>query len=277
VPVIEDFARLYMRRVADGPLLALGADELAAHVISIYHFAYDRGLNPVSVRVFNPTPDDHGYTAKGTVVEISTEDRPFLIDSVTGEIQDHNVTVDHVTHPVIGTIRDDDGGILEVTPARHADVRESVQHYQLGRVLSSPEREKLHEGIVSTLGDVRKVVEDFEPLKASILRMIDLVRAGSSRYSDTKIASAEAFLQWLLDLNFVFLGYREYEITEVDGAPSLGVVKGSGLGILRGKKRSAYRTPVPLADLPDELRKRYESGDCWSSPRRTARRRCTDE
>jgi len=140
-------------------------------------------------------------------------------------------------------------------------VRESVEHYQLGRVLSSPEREKLHEGIVSTLGDVRKVVEDFEPLKASILRMIDLVRAGSSRYSDTKIASAEAFLQWLLDLNFVFLGYREYEITEVDGAPSLGVVKGSGLGILRGKKRSAYRTPVPLADLPDELRKRYESGD----------------
>ncbi len=259
--VVQEFARLYMRRVHDGPLLQLNADELATHIISVFHFANDRGLNPIAVRVFNPSQEEDGYTTEGTVVEVSTLDRPFLVDSVTGEIQDHNVTVHHVAHPVIGTSRDDDGNLLAVTPARDAAIRESVQHYQLDRSLGSGQREQLHDDIVRTLGDVRRVVEDFEPLKGRILRMIELVRAASSRYSDGEVASAESFLQWLLDLNFIFLGYREYKIDDVDGVSCLSVVPDSGLGILRGKENSAYRTPVPMTDLPEELRSRYESGD----------------
>ncbi len=259
--VVEQFARFYMRRVHDGPLLRLTADELGDHIIGLFHFASERGLNPISVRVFNPTLEDHGYAAAGTIVEVSTADRPFLVDSVTGEIQSHNVTVEHVTHPVIGTVRDEDGALVDVMPARGAETRESVQHYQLDRRLSSLERTQLHDGVVATLQDVRRVVEDFDPLKGRILRMIDLVRQAGTRYDEDEVAAAETFLQWLLDLNFIFLGYREYEIKDADGVNSLSVVPDSGLGILRGKKHSAYRKPVAMADLPGELRARYETGD----------------
>ncbi len=261
VDVVQNFARLYMRRVNDGPLFRLSDDELADHIIGVFHFANDRGLNPVAVRVFNPALDEHGYTGNGTVVEVSTVDQPFLVDSVTSEIQSHDISVAHVTHPVIGTIRDKDGNLTEVTPARDAPDRESVQHYQLDRLLSSQERHQLHDDVIRTLSDVRRVVEDFDPLKGRILRMIELVRRSTSRYEEEEIVAAESYLQWLLDLNFVFLGYREYEIKEIDGQDSLSVVPESGLGLLRGKKQSAYLTPVPMADLPDELRTRYESGD----------------
>ena len=134
--VVKDFARIYLRRVHDGPLTKLPGDQLAAHVGGIFRFASDRGLNPVSVRVFNPSDVNDGYATRGTVVEISTADRPFLIDSVTGEIQSHGVGVDHVVHPVIGTERDEDGTLIAVGPAREADNRESIQHYQLDRLLN---------------------------------------------------------------------------------------------------------------------------------------------
>ncbi|MDJ0664733.1 MAG: NAD-glutamate dehydrogenase [Acidimicrobiia bacterium] len=261
VAVVQAFARLYMRRVVDGPLLALDESALAAHIAGIFHFTNDRGLNPIGVRVFNAEPGTHGYKSQGTVVEVTTGDRPFLIDSITAGIQAHDIKVRHVTHPVIGTVRDDDGRLVEVSAARDAAIRESVQHYELSRALGARERDDLHDAIVGILGDVRNVVKDFEPLKARVLRMVDLVGQGSSRYGDDEIDSAEAFLRWLLDLNFIFLGYREYQVGDVDGTPSLSVVPGSGLGILREETRSAYRTPVPMTDLPDGLRRRYESGD----------------
>ena len=261
VPVVQAFARLYMRRVTDGPLLTLDESALAAHIAGIFQFANDRGLSPIRVRAFNPEPETHGYRSQGTVVEVTTNDRPFLIDSIIAEIQAHDVRVQHVTHPVIGTVRDDGGRLVEVSAARGAATRESVQHYELNRPLGAGERNQLHDAIVAVLGDVRKVVEDFEPLKARVLRMIDLVRRASSRYSEDEVASAEAFLQWLLDLNFIFLGYREYRVGDVAGTPSLTVVPGSGLGILRDETKSAYQTPVPLANLPNGLRRRYEAGD----------------
>ena len=186
VDVVGDFAHLYMRRVHEGPLLELDDDALASHLSGVFSFANDRGLNPVAVRVFNPSDDDDGYSARGTVVEISIADRPFLVDSVTGEIQAHNVRVEHVAHPVFGTNRDDDGDLIAVTPARDAASRESLQHYQLDRLLGIKEREQLHDDIARTLGDVRRVVEDFDALKGSILRMIDLARAGTSRYGERR-------------------------------------------------------------------------------------------
>jgi glutamate dehydrogenase len=261
IAVVQDFARLYLRRVHEGPLTKLSSDQLAAHVAGIFQFASDRGLNPVAIRVFNPTIENDGYRGRGTVVEVSTLDRPFLVDSLTGEIQSHGVVVDHVTHPVIGTTRDADGALTTVGPARDAEMRESVQHYELSRKLHIDEMQLLHDGLARTLGDVRRAVEDFGLLKGRILRMIDLARQAGNRYPADEMENAEAFLQWLLDLNFVFLGYREYEILDVEGVPSLQVVPDSGLGILRNETASAYATAVPLESIATDLRARFESGE----------------
>ncbi|MGA9598277.1 MAG: NAD-glutamate dehydrogenase [Acidimicrobiia bacterium] len=261
LPMVRDFARLYLRRAGDAPMLELPPGELAAHVAGLFNFASGRGLNPIGVRVFNPSSENHGYHGKGTIVEVSTGDRPFLIDSVIGAIQSHGAKVEYVIHPVIGTVRDDDGYLVDVSPARSATTRESIQHYCLDRLLTSREREQVHDEVVRTLGDVRRAVDDFEPLTRRIPRMIELVHQAANRYDSGEVKAAESFLDWLLDLNFIFLGYREYEIKDVDGVQSLSVVPGSGLGILRGEKHSAYREPVPLDDLKPELRARYQSGD----------------
>jgi glutamate dehydrogenase len=90
--------------------------------------------------------------------------------------------------------------------------------------------------------------------------MIKAVRDSTGRYPADEIAEAVAFLEWLLDLNFVFLGYREYDIVETPEGRAVCTDVSSGLGILSDTGQSAFAAPVLLDDLRPELRARYAGG-----------------
>lgn len=67
-------------------------------------------------------------------------------------------------------------------------------------------------------------------------------------------------LEWVDDGNFIDLGYREYNLVEVDGVECLQVDPDSAAGILTKPETSAYRNPVPLAEIPENLRRRVVAG-----------------
>jgi hypothetical protein len=73
-----------------------------------------RGLaqrGPMAVRAFNPTLAEHGYEPGGSVLETNTADLPFLVDSVSAELQARGLGIVRVLHPIVGTERSADGGI----------------------------------------------------------------------------------------------------------------------------------------------------------------------
>jgi len=259
--VIADFADAYLRRVPEEYLDAHTAEELTAHLRGIFEFANARRGHDVAVRVFDPTLDIHGYELPGTVVEIAAPDMAFLVDSVTNELEARGFTVVRVLHPVVGTRRSPTGEISEIIPARIAMLRESMQHYELGQRLKDEEADELATALRRVLLDVGRAVGDFEQMQGAIYRMIKVARAGVARYDKDDVDETVSFLEWLLELNFVFLGYREYQITEEDGQRLLSVVPHSGLGVLREDTESAFVEPVPLENLRPSLRARYESGD----------------
>ena len=87
------------------------------------------------VRVFNPTIEEHGWQSTHTIIEIVNDDMPFLVDSVTMEVNRHGLTLHLIIHPLVavqprwrrhaaGTGATDDGG------AR----RESFIHVEVDRV-----------------------------------------------------------------------------------------------------------------------------------------------
>ena len=65
-----------------------------------------RRHQPAKIRVFNPTPSEHGWRSTHTVVEIANDDMPFLVDSVTAELNRQELTVHLVIHPVLQLRRD---------------------------------------------------------------------------------------------------------------------------------------------------------------------------
>ena len=239
----------------------LGTDHLFAMTRSAFAFTDSRGNHPSAVRVFVPTLEDHGYTCAGTILETNTDDSPFLVDSVTEELAARELRVRFLIHPVVGTARDEDGHLERVMSGRDASHRESVMHVEIERHLSDAERADLEAKVRDILHDVRLVVRDFEPMQDRVTHMMELARHATVRYSPQEVGETVDFLDWLLQLNFVLLGYREYDLLDTPEGRAIQATPASGLGILSDIGRSTFAASTPLASLPEHVRSRIEDGD----------------
>ncbi len=121
--------------MADDDLEEITSDELYALATSAFEFADGRGLEASAVRVFNADPDTHGYRCLGTVIEVATDDSPFLVDSISEELTARGLTIKRLLHPVIGTVRDEEGRLARVMSGREAEHRESFMHFEVDRPL----------------------------------------------------------------------------------------------------------------------------------------------
>ena len=257
---VAAFAKAFLRRVSDDDLTHHGADLLFSITTSAFAFVDARANHPSAVRVFVPSRDD-GYGAIGTVIETSTDDSPFLVDSVVEELAARELRVKLLLHPVIGTARDEAGRIERVLSGRDAAHRESVMHVELERRLGDAQRVELEERIRAILHDVRLVVRDFEPMQERVRHMMELARQAAVRYSPQEVGETVDFLDWLLQLNFVLLGYREYDLLDLPEGRAIQATPGSGLGILSDVSTSTFAGVTPLEALAPYIRQRIEDGD----------------
>jgi glutamate dehydrogenase len=258
---VSAFAKAFLRRLSPEELEQAGDEHLAALTASLFAFADARGAHAAAVRVSTPTIEHDGYATGGTVIETNTDDAPFLVDSVAEELTARDLTFRRLLHPVIGTARGEDGGLERVMSGRDAAHRESVMYFELDRELAVAEAQDLEQRIGEILHDVRLVVRDFEPMQDRVRHMIDLARQAAVRYSTQEVGEAVDFLDWLLQFNFVLLGYREYELLDSEDGRAIRAVPGSGLGILADVSRSNFANATPLDSLAPDLRHRIEEGD----------------
>ncbi len=254
--ILRAFAKAYVHRAPTEVLARYTDQQLIAQISGLLELAEQRD-GPVAARAFNPSLDEHGYQTLGSVVETNCEDSPFLVDSLSEELSSHGLEVRSVIHPVVGTKRDEDGGITQVLHARAAEVRESMMHFEVNRRLTPDELSVVNAGVKGVLADVKAAVSDFDEMKSRVASMTDAASDGTGRYSPEEIQESIDFLQWLADGNFVFLGYREYVIEN----GSFAVVPDSGLGILSNAEDSHYATPVPLDSIDPEVLGRLTGGD----------------
>src|SRR4051794_6988879 len=208
---VQAFARAYLRRPAAAHARDEEADPeaLLAEVHGAYGLAANRA-GPVAVRAFTPSRAEHGYDTGGSVVETNTPDLPFLVDSVTGEITARGHAVRRVTHPILGVQRDERDRIVAVTHPREAPARESIMHFELDRRLSPEELVALEDGVRAVLGTVREVVHAYGALLERLDGLAELAQAASG-IAEAERSETLAFLRWLREDHFVFLGYEELD------------------------------------------------------------------
>jgi glutamate dehydrogenase len=258
---VRAFARALLRRLADDDLAEFTPDELYALATSAFGFADGRGREPSAVRVFNADPESDGYRCHGTVIEATTDDSPFLVDSVSEELTARGLTIKRLLHPVIGAVRDDEGHLVGVVPGREAAKRESFMHFEVDRSLPDDVNAELRDRVRRILADVAAVVRDFGPMQERVRHMIELARAAEGSYPPEVVREVERFLDWLLQLNFVLLGYREYELSDTAEGRAIRAVPDSGLGILAEVDTSTFADWTPLSSLAPDIRSRIEDDD----------------
>jgi len=257
--MFEAFAATYVRRIPLADIPDLPPAELAAEIDDLLKFVDARRADEFAVRVFQPTMEVCGYATVGTVVQTVVDDMPFLVDSVANAVAGSGAGVERHLHPLIGTTRDAAGSLVGVASARSSNRTESVQHFELDRALTDEEASRLVESITRTLGDVAVSVRDFDAMRAAVGEMIGVAKASVNQYGFEDIQESVEFLEWLLDDNFVFLGYKVYDIEEDDGALLIQSRKDTGLGVLSRNGQPAKA--VPIADLPNYVSDRYFGGD----------------
>jgi glutamate dehydrogenase len=257
---MQAFARALTRRLSADDLSEAGPDALHGLVTSAFAFSDSRGRERSAVRVFRPDPERDGYTTPGSVIEATTDDSPFLVDSLSEELSARGLTINRLLHPVIGAVRDERGNLVEVRSGREADHRESFMHFEVDRTLSEAASREFEERLASILHDVAVVVRDFDPMQQRVREMQELARSATIRFPEDEVEEVARFLGWLLELNFVLLGFREYELSMTKEGRAIRAVPGSGLGILSDVDRSTFAEMTPLASLPEDVRQRIEGG-----------------
>src|SRR4051812_4334964 len=133
----EAFARQFYRWVAPEDVAERDPLDLYGLALGTFNFARERPPGTTKVRVYNPRFEEHGWQSTDTAVEIVTDDMPFLIDSISMELNRRGCGVHLIIHPVLSVRRDDQGQLLEIlTPGESPDdgaIGESVVHAEVVR------------------------------------------------------------------------------------------------------------------------------------------------
>ena len=185
------------------------------------------------MRVHTPSVDENGWTCTHTVVEVVTDDMPFLVDSVTNELSRQGRGIHVVIHPQMIVRRDVTGKLLEVLDAgrdklipgpggKSAEERElpddavteSWIHVEIDRETERDDLKQITDDLLRVLSDVREAVEDWRKMRGAALahRRGAGAEPTAADLPAQEVEEARELLRWLADDHFTFLGYREYEL-----------------------------------------------------------------
>ncbi|MFF0060667.1 NAD-glutamate dehydrogenase [Streptomyces sp. NPDC005279] len=221
--------------------------------LSHYRLAENRPQGTANVRVHTPTVEENGWTCSHSVVEVVTDDMPFLVDSVTNELSRQGRGIHVVIHPQITVRRDVTGKLIEVLPSEtggktlpHDAFVESWIHVEVDRETDRADLKQITADLLRVLSDVRETVEDWEKMRDAALRIAEELPSEPTAddLRDQEVEEARELLRWLAADHFTFLGYREYELTEND---ALAAVAGTGLGILRSDPQHSTDEAHPVS------------------------------
>ena len=235
----QRFASAFLRRVPADELAEHSTADWTALIAGMQGLLAERRASTSKIHIFNPGIAEQGFTTSRTLVEVVTDDMPFLVDSVSMAITNAGLRIHSVIHPVLRVSRNTDGRLLAFDAAPgESGAAESLLHFEIDRVSAADELERVRAAVIASLDDVRASVGDWQAMREHMLALADDLAKRSLPIDAEGVAEAQAFLRWAAADNFTFLGYREYAVVGTGNDEALQAVKDSGLGILRGSERS---------------------------------------
>lgn len=229
----------------------LTAKDIAHLAHGFWSWSQQKRPNHKEIRLYAGKGAD-GRELGRDILEICGTDSSFLVDSIMGEIGYQGIEVRAMFHPLIEITRDEDG----VRGKDGLVLRESMIQVHLPN-LSPSKREAVLMGVRETLEDVRLAVTDFRAMQARMNECIKGLAIAKTRASNDEVMESLAFLKWLADDHFVFLGARAYEYNKTkDGAIAKdepNIIEDQNLGILRDPLRSVLRRNSEPTILTDKV------------------------
>lgn len=217
-------------------LLTRQDTDLLGCTLSFWRFLQTVAGSAEKIRVFNPDTQQHGWQSTHSVVEIIHPDCPFLVDSVRMELNRQGYAIHTLQNSVMAVERDAAGRLQQLysRAEQRPAALESVMYIEIDRCANTAELKSLEAQLQSVLAQVRVSVADFPAMTAQAQALIKSIAGkGFSYFAKAEREEGQAFLQWLLNDHFTFLGYECFSIAQGLPEQRLGLRNSDSLGIPR--------------------------------------------
>lgn len=243
------FVTKFYAKLPVDELLGISSEQAIALAQSAFEFVSERKNHEPKIRIFTPEKKKHGYETRHLVLELLNDDMPFLVDSLSMELSRRGFTIYSTIHPIINITRDKSGKISAVSDK--GEQRESIIHFEISPLPDGTSAEQLITDLEWILQNVRASVDDWQKIAEKANSATKSLKSAKSPDAAIPAEEVADFMSWLVDKNFVFLGYAEYQFFDDKGKDALIVIPESRLGIL---KMSDEASPRGLEALPPEQR-----------------------
>jgi glutamate dehydrogenase len=242
----QDFVEQLVEDYAPADLPQLTVADFAALALDLWTFCAAHPAPEAPAMRLAEARGEGGRALGLDVLQIVQGDRPFLVDSVMGELVDRGLAIRAMMHPVI----EGRGAARSVIAV-------------LMDPLDEDQRAAVLDALKTVLADVYVAVEDFPAMLGLMGRT--LAELERSAPDGPHKAEALALLRWLEAQRFVFLGARVYDYPRTKNGrwahEQPAFEPEAGLGILRDPARTVLRRDNEPAVLASTLRQVMDAAE----------------
>ncbi|MGB5323826.1 MAG: NAD-glutamate dehydrogenase domain-containing protein, partial [Pseudomonadales bacterium] len=250
IPALIDFVDDFYLNVPVDDLRERALEELVSQTLQAWKFIQSYDGKAPKIAIVNPDVESSNWQAGHTIVMVLQKDMPFLSDSVRMEFSRNEIGVHAVQNVVQIASRDSRGKLIKRVRRDFDDVAdgifeaqalEAILYFEIDRqAIVENEENPLENRLIDVLKDLQLVVDDFVSMKARAMDIIKELELTPPQVPVEEVKEGIAFLQWLLDHNFTFLGYKEYELSKKQKRTHIAALPECSLGIVKRKQKSQH-------------------------------------
>ncbi len=248
-PEVAQFCDAFYAGAPPEDVARYAADSLAAIAKLVFERSSLRRPGDTLAELLELRSPEGDQSLGETIFLAVNDDMPFLFDSLMGELAAQDVRAHALFHPVVRAQRDASG--LRVKVGR--EIRESIIAIVLDPVFDEERQRALVHGARNVFAQVRMAVRDWHKMLAQLQDTICGLERDPPPASREAVAESIAFLEWLGENHFTFLGFRDYAFRNVDGG-RLEPMAESSLGVLSDAAARVIGRGSDHASLSPEVR-----------------------
>ena len=261
VLLVEKFAKALYSNMSKEDLVNRNDSDLYGAALSLWNSLEKNTTDDAVIRVFNPEVAKDGWQSSHTIVEIITKDMPFLVDSVRMAMTRENIASHLLLHCPLKIKRDENAkisGLSNLKAEQESSSTKTVFFIEIDRQTDSSVIESFKKELESVLVDVSVAVDDWQPIRKKLMAVTKELPKRHHNKTKEEVSETTEFLDWLAKDNFTLMGYREYELSPVQGDYQLKGKMESSLGLMKNSTEEHTRL---LSELPEVARQEARSSN----------------
>ncbi|WP_372857536.1 NAD-glutamate dehydrogenase [Pseudoalteromonas sp.] len=261
VLLVEKFAKALYSNMSKEDLANRNDSDLYGAALSLWNSLEKNISDNAVIRVFNPEVAKDGWQSSHTIVEIIAKDMPFLVDSVRMAMTRENIASHLLLHSPLKIQRDKNekiSGLSSLKAEQESTSTKTVFFIEIDRQTDASVIESFKKELESVLVDVSVAVEDWQPIREKLISVSKNLPKSHKDKNDNEIKETVEFLDWLVKDNFTLMGYRQYELSPVQGDFQLKGKMDTSLGLM--KNSDAEHTRL-LSELPEVAQREARSSN----------------